>query len=358
MITRAENTMNARHEAAWDGAAAADEIVVSDAPAVPGLRFRRFRGEDDYPHMAAVIQAGADADGIERADTVEDIAASYAHLIKSDPYRDMIFAEVDGAVVGYARGWWHDEVDGPLTYGHIGFLVPAWRRMGIGRAMLRWMEERLREVAVEEQHPPDRPKFYETHSDVSVAGTVALFASEGYAPVRYAYDMVRPALDDIPDFPLPDGLEVRPALPEHYRAVWDANLEAFRDHWGFTESTEEDYLAYVEGSTLFQPELWQIAWDTATGEVAGQVKAFILEAENEKYNRRRGYTEGISVRRPYRRRGLARALIVRSLRDQRDRGMTESALGVDSENLTGATRVYEDCGFRTVKSHAIYRKAM
>jgi ribosomal protein S18 acetylase RimI-like enzyme len=88
------------------------------------------------------------------------------------------------------------------------------------------------------------------------------------------------------------------------------------------------------------------------------VKTFINVSENEKYQRRRGYTEGISVRRPWRRRGLARALIVRSLRDQRDRGMTESALGVDSENISGATRVYEDCGFRPVRRYGIYRKPL
>ena len=70
---------------------------------------------------------------------------------------------------------------------------------------------------------------------------------------------------------------------------------------------------------------------------AGQVRTFINEAENEKYNRKRGFTEFISVRRPWRKRGLARALIVRSLQLQKEQGMTESALGADSENISGAT---------------------
>jgi ribosomal protein S18 acetylase RimI-like enzyme len=331
-----------------------DTIILTDAPAVPGLVFRHFRGKSDYPHMAAVIGASADADGIERADSAEDIAAAYAHLSNSDPARDMIFAEIDGEVASYGRGWWQEEPDGPYIYGLVGFLAPAWRRMGIGRAMLRWLEARLREVAAD--HPQQRPKFFQAFTDLSAVGLVALLESEGYAPVRYGHEMVRPSLDDIPDFPLPDGLVVRPALPEHYRAIWEADFEAFRDHWGYTSPTEKDYQAWVNNKAFFQPEMWQIAWDTATNEVAGQVKAFIHRDENEKYNRRRGYTEGISVRRPYRRRGLARALIARSLRDQRDRGMTESALGVDSENQTGATRVYEDCGFRAVKRSAIYRK--
>ncbi|HSL30819.1 MAG TPA: GNAT family N-acetyltransferase, partial [Anaerolineales bacterium] len=97
-------------------------------------------------------------------------------------------------------------------------------------------------------------------------------------------------------------------------------------------------------------------WDTSTNEIAGQVRTFINTAENEKYNRKRGYTEFISVRRPWRKRGLARALIARSLRLQKELGMTESALGADSENLSGATRVYEDCGFRVTKRNTLYRK--
>ena len=53
-----------------------------------------------------------------------------------------------------------------------------------------------------------------------------------------------------------------------------------------------------------------------------------------------------------------RALIARSLRLLADEGMAESALAVDGENLTGANRVYEDCGFQVVKRNTIYRKPL
>jgi ribosomal protein S18 acetylase RimI-like enzyme len=111
-------------------------------------------------------------------------------------------------------------------------------------------------------------------------------------------------------------------------------------------------------TTVFQPELWQVAWDIATDQVAGQVRTYIDHEQNKLYHRLRGWTEFISVLRPFRRRGLARALIARSLRAQKQAGMTESALGVDSDNLSGATRVYEDCGFRVVKRTTIYRKPL
>lgn len=333
-----------------------DLIQISTTPAIPGLSFRHFRGPSDYPLMATAVALSADADQVERATSVEDIAISYAHLTNSDPYHDMIFAEVNHEVIGYSRGWWFQEENGPLLYGFIGFLVPAWRRKGIGREMLHWVEGRLRAIAT--QHPSEQEKFLQVFVTQYEVGVAAMVEREGYQPVRYGWDMLRPTLDDLPDFPVPEGLEIRPVLPEHYRAIWDASTEAFRDHWGFAPPSEEDYQGWLLDKILFQPELWQVAWDVATNQVAGQVRTFIDHAQNEKYNRKRGFTEGISVRRPWRRRGLARALIAHSLAAQKQHGMIESALGVDSENTSGATRVYEDCGFRVVKRNTIYRKPL
>lgn len=88
------------------------------------------------------------------------------------------------------------------------------------------------------------------------------------------------------------------------------------------------------------------------------VRSFINVDENERRGRRRGYVEHISVRRPWRRRGLARALIAASFPLLRARGMEEGALGVDTENTSGALRVYEACGFRPVARSATYRKPL
>ena len=330
-------------------------IQLAKTPAIKGLHFRHFLGESDYPKMVKVIEASAEADKIERADTVEDVANSYNHLTNCDRYQDMIFVEVDGEVIGYARGWWTDEPNGPLTYGLVGFLTPIWRRKGIGQAMLQWTEDRLREIAT--SHAPEREKCFQTFSAEAQTGLTAMLEKNDYQAVRYFYEMVRPSLDNIPDFALPEGLEVRAVLPEHYRAIWEADMEAFQDHWGYTTPTEDEYEAWLANKVVFQPHLWKIAWDIATDQVAGQVKTFINVEENKKFNRQRGYTEFISVRRPWRKRGLARALIVQSLLAQKAAGMTESALGVDTENLSGATHVYEDCGFQVVKRNAVYRKS-
>ena len=185
----------------------------------------------------------------------------------------------------------------------------------------------------------------------------AMLAKAGYHAERHFFEMVRPTLDAITDFSMPPGLEIRPVQPGHLRKIWDAHMLAFRTHWGHTESSEADYQQWLKTKAQ-TPELWQIAWDTSTDEVAGQVKAFIDESYNKHHSRKRGWTEFISVGERWRKRGLARALIAKSLRAQAAVGMQDSGLGVDGENLDGATRVYQACGFIVTKRNCIYRKPL
>ena len=167
--------------------------------------------------------------------------------------------------------------------------------------------------------------------------------------------MVRPDLENIPDAPLPEGLEVRPVKPEHLHSIWEAENEAFRDHWGYSEPVEGDYERWLN-EPLFQPETWQVAWDG--DQVAGMVRGFIDEAQNKRYNRKRGYTENITTRRPWRRRGLAHALIALSMRQQKGLGMTDTALSVDGLNPSGALQLYESMGFRVIRKEIGFSKPL
>lgn len=328
-------------------------IIVPDAPTIPGLAFRRFRGEKDYPTIVAVMEGSKEADQIDHTDTVEDIACAYRHLVNCDPYQDTLFVEMNGKVIGYTRVWWILKSDGTRTYCHFALLLPQWRSQNIRRSMLNHNERRLREIA--SAHPKDGLRFFEVWAGDAEVDWVSLLVGEGYKPVRYSFEMVRPNLEDIPDLPLPQGLEARAAKPEHYRKIWDAAGEAFQDHWGATEWREEWFEQWQEQS-FFNPDLWQVAWDG--DEVAGMILNFIHEKENREFNRKRGYTEEISVRRPWRKKGLARALLARSFKVLKDQGMIEAALSVDAENISGALRLYESMGFRTVKRHATYRKPL
>jgi ribosomal protein S18 acetylase RimI-like enzyme len=177
------------------------------------------------------------------------------------------------------------------------------------------------------------------------------FQKLGYSPARYAFRMRRDLTMPIPELPIPPGLELRPARPEHFRAIWEAEREAFQDHWGYAPWPDEAYQRFLQ-FPHYDPRLWQVAWDG--DQVAGSVLNYINAEENASFARLRGYTEDISVRRPWRRRGLASALIARSLAAVRECGMTEAVLGVDAENRTCALRVYERLGYTTIQQWTVY----
>jgi mycothiol synthase len=326
-----------------------------EAPPIPKLTFRGFRGEVDYPAMAAVIAGSKDADGQEWALSVEDIARNYRHLRNSDPDQDMLFVEADGEVVGYGRVWWIQEAKGTRLYQQFAHLLPDWRGRGIRRSMLHHNEHRLRQIA--EGHPLDGPRMFEAWASNTETHWQSLLLDEGYQSVRYGFEMVRPDLEEIPDLALLDGLQVRPVQPEHILLIWAGAREAFRDHWGYSEDewSDENLMEWQESPT-YDPGLWQVAWDGE--QVAGMVLNFVNHEENEEYARKRGYTETICVRRPWRRQGVARALIARSFRVLKEIGMTEAALGVDAQNPNGALRLYKSMGFEPVKEHTTYRKPL
>lgn len=330
-----------------------DQIILEEAPKISGLSFRNFRGESDYPKMVAVIKGSKETDQIERVDETEDVARNYRNLINSDPYKDMLFAEIDSQVIGYQRVLWREEFNGTRIYQLFGFLLPAWRRKGIGRAMLHWAEQRLVEIAA--THPAELPKYLESECADTEIGREVLIKSEGYEAVRHSFIMVRPDLENIPDLALPEGVEIRPVLPEHYQKVNDASKEAFQDDWGYCPDFEDTVEQWLEDPN-FDPSLWRVAWEG--DEVVGMVLNYIDARANEEYGYKRGWTENICVRRPWRRKGIARALIAASLRAIKERGMLQAALGVDTENVSGALRLYEGMGYQPTKRFSIYRKPM
>ena len=321
-------------------------------PQLDGVHFRTFRGSSDFPHFARLITAWSKGVGDDRVETAEGIASGYANLQRCEPERDLVIVEVDGLPVAYSRVWWDLEADGPHVYKHFCILDPAVEGRGIDAALFAWNEERLREIGgghdVEEQ-------LLEVWSNDRNAAANALIRGAGYEAITYSAEMVRPTVDDLPDHSLPDGLEIRPVRDEDIRTIWEADVEAFRDHWGFVEQTEADYQRFL-AFPYMDTTLWKIAWDDEGP--AGQVKSFVDTAQNAEHGLKRGWTESISTSRRWRRRGVAKALIVESIRELAARGMTEVALGVHTENPNGAYDLYAGLGYEVTSTWTTYRKRL
>ncbi|MEO5884501.1 MAG: GNAT family N-acetyltransferase [Candidatus Limnocylindrales bacterium] len=324
--------------------AQADEVQVPHRPDIPGLRFRHFRGPEDYPGMAAANQRTRDEAGIQEIITAEGMAHTYAHLVHSDLATDLLVVERDGHIVAYARVEWRDLVDGSRQFTTICLLDPFQRRQGIGRAMLGWSEARLASIAAGQPDLADRTASMQTFTFATEVGTIALLERTGWSRVGYGYEMVRSDLDDLPDLAMPAGLQARPVGTDlaSRRQVWDALVDAFRDHRAEPEATEVDWEEFHTNPSR-DPSLWVVGFDGE--EIAGAVLGLINPAENLHHGRERGYIDAVFTRPPWRRRGLARALIARALVRLRDHGMTSAYLGVDGLNPNQAVTLYRDLGF-------------
>ena len=329
------------------------EINLEYAPTIDGLTFRSFAGNSDYQAMLSIINEASRVDKDDRATTLKDIEYDYAHLTHSDPKTDMIFAEINGNTVAYSRvQWWQEKDPNDRIYSLFVNILPDWRNQDIEGAMIKWCEARLNVIS--QSHPNDSKRFFQTYSSAEKPDFNNILDSQGYTANRFFIEMSR-SLENIPEGELPEGIDGRPVMEEDTHKIWEASNEAFRDHWGFVEPEEKDYVSY-KGSKYFQPELWQVAWDG--DEVVSSVMNYIEHDYNKTYQRKRGWTENISTHREWRRRGIARALIIRSMHMHKAKGMTEVALGVDTKNPSGALKLYQSLGYKKDKTNITYRKPM
>lgn len=326
-------------------------------PDVPGLSLRvHSGGTAPATLMVPIANAVYLANGMDELTTVPDLENWLGHTTEAfDPTQDVVLAEVHGALVAYGWVEWADTTDGLREFRVGGYVHPDWQQRGIGRRLLAWQEERAR------AHPAagatERPLAMGTWSSDQNVRKIRLVTHAGYTVTRFFFEMNRPTLDDIDLPPMPEGLEIRPLASDRdsQKQLWDADAEAFQDHWGGFDASDLAFEAWLTDPN-HDPDLWVVAWEG--DEIAGAVTNAIFAAENEAFGRARGWMETVFVRRRWRRRGLGAALVARALVRLREAGMREAGLGVDSDNPTGALALYERAGFGVHRRSAAYRKPM
>jgi mycothiol synthase len=239
----------------------------------------------------------------------------------------------DGSVTGWASVW---SPQAQTDRAFIGVRTLPRDRASYAH-LLDWAEKRVLEksdgAAVNAHVPAD-------DGDEPLAEELG---TRGYELVRHFFEMEIDLAEEPPDPAWPDGFGPRTFDTEDARAVYDADIEAFEDHWDPLDVTFEEWREYFLGSSDFDPELWFLVED------GDKLAAFSLCSKRDKPT---GHVHVLGVRRPWRRRGLAKALLLNSFRELRRRGCGQARLNVDAENLTGAVRLYEDAGM-----HVLHRTA-
>jgi GNAT superfamily N-acetyltransferase len=317
-------------------------------PAGSGITFRRYRGLQDVAAMGEANARLRTRVGMLEPIDPEAMRHRYTHLVNSDPLVDCVIAERDGATVGYARVEWHDLVDGDRVYEVITLVEPAAWGLGIAEAFIAWAEERQREVAA--ANPSDRRAWLAGEAFDGDEELEAALPASGYMRVRWGAEMLRPDLDAIEEPVVPDGYTLRTPTAGELPAVFETIVAGFAEHWGEHEADEHQLAEWIE-DPRFRRDLVVVAW---AGAVPAACVSNIVDILPD--GSRRGLLDAVVTHPAHRRRGLARAAILRSLRLLRDEGATSAYLGVDTENHNRAFALYESCGFRRVSGSVSYRK--
>ncbi len=329
----------------------------SELPELPtdaGLTWRPL-APDDVPawHALAVIVEDHD-DAIERSSAEE-----FAELFKGD-WRDATRDTVggfaaNGELRAYARAELNPVTEGTLTPTLFGAVHPDIRRRGIGRALATWAIARARQqLAATDSTLPARIRIF---ADEHQAGARVVAEQAGFTAVRWYVCMRRSLSTELPDVQLAPEIRIEPYSAERDDEVRITHNESFAvDHWGSNPIDAQAWALTVIESAGFRADWSFIAVDTTTNHVVGYTIAGAYEQDWKPQGFTEGWTDLLGVRREYRGRGIAAALLRASMRAYAASGIEYAGLDVDTENPTGALGLYTRLGYVPDRGSVLYAK--
>ena len=308
-----------------------------------------------------------DADAIASFISQTSGAKGYQQVVNADVLRSdwqepnfnledsSIVVEKDSEILGYAILWdtsvipvkpwcaWAVQHD---LYGTE--LVPF---------LLNWFEEKAQR-AINKCSPELKVKL-QTNALKGYQRRINDLTNAGFKHARNFYRMLIEMESAPPEAKLPENISIRGmSYPDELEAMARAVELGFKDHWGFVEEPIEEALKfwthYTKTDELFDPELYFLAVDNKTGDIAGVTLCRI-----EQYGKpETAYIEELAVLPNYRRQGLALGMLHHAFGEVYKRGRDKVALHVDAESLTGATRLYTKAGMQPVETWSNYQKVL
>lgn len=258
----------------------------------------------------------------------------------------------DGVLAGLAELW-----DSEPHVRHYVYAVthPTHQGRGIGATLAGWAEARGRQLLADA--PAGARVILRQFKMSADEGARHLLHEHGYAIVRHNLRMANQFDAALTPPTLPDGLIIRPFIPgQEKRGLIMAMREEFQDHWGHVETPFEEELQqwqhWMATSPTYDPSLVFVAMDGA--EIAGNAICQEHWAEDPDA----GWIYALGVRRPWRRLGVALALLQQCFVALHARGKHAAKLGVDADSLTGATRLYEKAGMHLERRYDVYEKEL
>ena len=307
-----------------------------------GLTLRAARWEDiDAIAEMVLVVLTADDDAVS-AFSAQELAIFWKSDGFSHETDSWVVTTSDGRIVGYEE---FEHRQAHAYFNGDGYVHPDFRGRGIGSAMLFALDERAgREMRLAE---PDLRVYLRAGTSGHDAHARSMFEEAGYRVVRYHWIMQIDMTEAPRQKPFPEGIELRPFEKETQAyLVFQAEDESFQDHWGHVPGHFENWKMRKLEREAFDPALWHIAWD------GDQIAGF----SQTRFRNGIGWIGTLSVRRPWRQRGLGEVLLLHSFNEFHKRGMMRIGLNVDASNPTGATRLYQKVGMHVAVEDIIVEK--
>jgi mycothiol synthase len=284
---------------------------------------------EDAPAAAALLDEDEVAAGYRSRLGEEDVVDMWAH---TDLERDSWLFEEDGRIAAAGGGQLHAG-----TYFVRGCVRPGAKGRGLGSVLLDISEDHAQAHGVATLH------------QVALGADAAaeeLLRSRGYRDVRRHYEMTIELTEEPPEPALPPGFSIETFREQDTQAWYAAMNEIFADEWGFELEPFDEWRQRHSGD---DHSLWFLV--RTNGEIAGI-------AHGEAGRRGGGLVNWLGVGKQWRNHGLGRALLLHLFRELRRRGAARAGLGVDAENPTGATCLYESAGMHVEAEHVTYMKEL
>lgn len=330
-----------------------ESLPLPAPPDLPGYIWRPARHDDSRAIWRMAVES-VKADGLEAAPTVENFERAFDQLGADAETDTLLGLTTGGEAAAFAMFLVlpaADEHVAQLT-GHVHV---DHRRQGLGSFLMAWLEMRVRQKLsqLDDQKPGRMNVPCREHQQ----DRIRLFEKQGFRPSRYFYKMQRDLRQPVPEKDVPAGVTVVPWSPELDTATMVAFNDAFRDHWNYFQVNEEIWRRWFTGTPHFRADLSFLALDDAS-RVVGFNLCSVRPHQIEQTGIKEAWMDEIGVVRGWRKRGLASTLIVRAMHAFREAGADYAVLGVDTENPSGALRLYEKLGFVPVKREINFTKTI
>jgi mycothiol synthase len=295
--------------------------------------------------LMAVEESYGTEDFVAAEDLVEDLRDPDV-----DPERGTIAAFSAGSMIAYAGLRVSSGVTGRYEMDLYGAVHPSHRGRGLGTRLLAWAEQAA--VPLQEARHPGRPLALSASCPGGQDDALALFAAAGYRQARWFHFMSQELAGARPARELPDSIRIAGYAAEFSDAARQVRDEAFG---GRSDSgqTVESWQHFVDHDR-FRPAFSFLAY--RGDEPVGVLIACEYDAYRQATGRRECFIAEVGVTRAARGRGIASALLGRSLAAAQADGCDIATLYAGTDTPAGSLTLWERAGFTRQRASVTFIK--